>query len=144
MLLGYDLGSSSVKASLVDSVTKKVIAIASYPEREMPILSSKEGWAEQHPEEWWQNVKKVTSILFEKAGIDKTLVTAIGISYQMHGLVAIDKKGEVVRPSIIWCDSRAVALGEKAFKEMGKDKCLDNLLNSPGNFTASKLILTSD
>ena len=139
MLLGYDLGSSSVKASLVDSVTKKVIAIASYPEREMPILSSKEGWAEQHPEEWWQNVKKVTSILFEKAGIDKTLVTAIGISYQMHGLVAIDKKGEVVRPSIIWCDSRAVALGEKAFKEMGKDKCLDNLLNSPGNFTASKL-----
>ena len=144
MLLGYDLGSSSVKASLVEESTKRVIAIASYPEREMSITSSQEGWAEQNPEDWWHNIKKVTEILFNKASANKKDVTAIGISYQMHGLVALDAKGQVVRPSIIWCDSRAIDIGEKAFNEIGKDRCLKTLLNSPGNFTASKLKWVKD
>lgn len=139
MLLGYDIGSSSVKAALVDSNTNKVIAKAQYPECEMSIISVQEGWAEQHPEDWWSNVKKVTELLFAKCQSKKKQVVAIGIAYQMHGLVAVDSKGEAVRPSIIWCDSRATSIGEKAYKEIGEETCLNNLLNSPGNFTASKL-----
>ena len=139
MLLGYDIGSSSVKVALVDADTQIEIARAKFPEREMSISSPKVGWAEQNPEDWWQNVLKVTELLFSNTKIDRSKITAIGISYQMHGLVVLDKQGEVIRPSIIWCDSRAVSIGDKAFKEIGKEKCLKNLLNSPGNFTASKL-----
>ncbi|GGF66910.1 xylulokinase [Wenyingzhuangia marina] len=139
LLIGYDLGSSSVKASLVDSKTKKVLAMAQYPEREMPIDAPKENWAEQHPNDWWANIKKVTNLLFEKTEENKSDVVAIGIAYQMHGLVTLTQENEPARPAIIWCDSRAVEVGNKAFKEIGEEKCLESLLNSPGNFTASKL-----
>lgn len=138
-LIGYDIGSSSVKAALVNSDTKETLGLVQYPEREMSMISHKEGWAEQRPEDWWENVKKVTDKLFSETGADRSAVKAIGISYQMHGLVALDKEGIPVRPSIIWCDSRAIEIGDKAFKEIGKDRCLNELLNSPGNFTASKL-----
>lgn len=139
LLIGYDLGSSSVKASLVDSKTKKVLAMAQYPEREMTIDAPKENWAEQHPNDWWTNIKKVTDLLFEKTSEKRNNVVAIGVAYQMHGLVTLTKENEPARPAIIWCDSRAVATGDKAFNEIGKEKCLESLLNSPGNFTASKL-----
>lgn len=137
--IGYDLGSSSVKAVLFDNDTKEIKASASYPEREMAIDAPQENWAEQQPEEWWSNIRKVTELLFEKTNAAKNDVTAIGIAYQMHGLVTLTNKGEVVRPAIIWCDSRAVEVGNKAFEAIGKEKCLESLLNSPGNFTASKL-----
>ncbi len=139
LLIGYDIGSSSVKASLVDSTTKKVLLNAQYPEREMSMISHQEGWAEQHPQDWWSNLKKVTDKLFESSEIDRKEVKAIGIAYQMHGLVVLDEQGEVVRPSIIWCDSRAVSIGEDALEAIGKENCLASMLNSPGNFTASKL-----
>ncbi|NIJ44643.1 xylulokinase [Wenyingzhuangia heitensis] len=137
--IGYDLGSSSVKAVLFDTNTKEVKAAASYPEREMVIDAPQENWAEQNPEDWWQNIEKVTNKLFEKTTNKRADVVAIGIAYQMHGLVTLTNKGEVVRPAIIWCDSRAVAIGNKAFKEIGETVCLETMLNSPGNFTASKL-----
>ena len=138
-LLGYDVGSSSVKVSLMDADTG-VCAGSSYaPTQEMPILALKAGWAEQDPEMWWKYAKEVTREVMTVSGADPKDIEAIGISYQMHGLVLLDKHGKVLRPSIIWCDSRAVPYGEQAFSSIGETRCLAHLQNSPGNFTASKL-----
>jgi xylulokinase len=139
LLLGIDLGSSSVKASVIDGETGKCLATAFYPSDEMKIIALNPGWAEQDTEVWWSNLKAAISECTHKLGQNKDKIGAIGISYQMHGLVAVDKNYKVLRNSIIWCDSRAVAIGEKAFSSLGKDFCLSHLLNSPGNFTASKL-----
>lgn len=138
-LLGYDIGSSSVKASLVNVETGKCTASAFYPKQEAEIISLRQGWAEQKPESWWEYLKMSTADVLETSGVSAEEIKAIGISYQMHGLVCVDKNQQVLRPSIIWCDSRAVGIGEKAFREIGEEKCLSHLLNSPGNFTASKL-----
>jgi len=139
LLLGIDLGSSSVKASVIDGESGKCLATAFYPSDEMKIIALKPGWAEQDPETWWVNLKAAISDCSRQLGTRKNEIGAIGISYQMHGLVIIDKDRKVLRPSIIWCDSRAVGYGEKAFSSLGSDYCLSHLLNSPGNFTASKL-----
>ncbi len=138
-LLGYDIGSSSVKASLMDAEKGSCIASAHSPKSEMLIISKKSGWAEQDPSVWWDNLVLATHELMKAANISPSEIAGIGISYQMHGLVLLGKNKEILRPSIIWCDSRAVEYGNKAFNEIGKDKCLPSLLNSPGNFTASKL-----
>ena len=138
-LLGYDIGSSSVKVSLLEAETGKTVASATSPSVEMTMSAPKSGWAEQSPDMWWQEVKNATAILRGGFSFDKTAVGAIGISYQMHGLVLVDKDQNALRPSIIWCDSRAVAIGEKAFQDLGEAFCLENYLNSPANFTASKL-----
>ena len=140
--LGYDIGSSSVKASLVNAESGKCAATAFYPKSEAPIISKKSGWAEQDPDMWLGNLKLATEdVLLQMRGkaFEPGDVKAIGISYQMHGLVCVDKDMNVLRPSIIWCDSRAVPYGQKAFEALGKDYCLPHLLNSPGNFTAAKL-----
>ena len=139
LLLGIDLGSSSVKASVIDGESGKCIATASSPSDEMKIIALKSGWAEQDTEIWWSNLKAAIGECIHKLGEKKDKIGAIGISYQMHGLVAVDKNNKVLRHSIIWCDSRAIGYGEKAFSTLGKDYCLSHLLNSPGNFTASKL-----
>lgn len=141
ILLGYDIGSSSVKASLVDSQSGTTLASAFYPPLEAPIISSKLGWAEQEPDMWWNYLAEATKdVLHQTAGkIDKQAIGAIGISYQMHGLVCVDKNQKVLRPAIIWCDSRAVPYGNKAFDELGHKFCMSHLLNTPGNFTAAKL-----
>lgn len=138
-LLGFDVGSSSVKASLVDAETGQVAADAHYPEKEAPITAVKAGWAEQDPQMWWDNAKLSLQDIMNRTGAKGEDIIAIGISYQMHGLVCIDKDHNVLRPSIIWCDSRAVPYGEKAFNDLGAGECLGHLLNSPGNFTMSKL-----
>ena len=138
-LLGFDVGSSSVKASLVDVDNGQMVATAFYPEKEAPIKAVKAGWAEQDPEMWWTNAKLALSKIMAEADAKGNDIKAIGISYQMHGLVCVDKQQKVLRDSIIWCDSRAVPYGEKAFKDLGSEKCLSHLLNSPGNFTAAKL-----
>ena len=138
-LLGCDIGSSSVKASIVDANSGLTIGADFYPKEEAPIKAVKPGWAEQEPDDWWKYLKEAIKGAIAKAGIQGTDIKAIGISYQMHGLVLVDKKMEVLRPSIIWCDSRAVPYGDRAFKNIGEKQCLSHLLNSPGNFTASKL-----
>ncbi len=138
-LIGYDIGSSSVKASIIDGATGKAVASAFYPKAEMKIIARQNGWAEQNPEDWWENLKLATKDVLSASKVKNADIKAIGISYQMHGLVVVDKNKKVLRPSIIWCDSRAVETGQKAFDEIGKEKCLANSLNSPGNFTASKL-----
>lgn len=143
-LLGFDVGSSSVKASLVDADTGVCAASAFYPEKEAPIIAVKAGWAEQDPQMWWNNAKLSLKKVMADAGVKGEDIKAIGISYQMHGLVCVDKDMNVLRPSIIWCDSRAVPYGEKAFGEIGAEKCLSHLLNSPGNFTAAKLAWVKD
>ncbi len=138
-LLGFDIGSSSVKASLVNGKNGNCVATSYHPKEEMPITAHQAGWAEQSPELWWKNLKLALADVMKESDIDPEKIESIGISYQMHGLVMVDKNHEVIRPSIIWCDSRAAAIGEKAFKEIGSERCLSGLLNSPGNFTASKL-----
>ena len=139
-LLGYDIGSSSVKASLVDAQSGKCVASAFYPKTEAPIIAKEHGWAEQDPAMWMGNLRLATEdILHQKSEINARDIKAIGISYQMHGLVCVDRDMNVLRPSIIWCDSRAVPYGDGALAALGKDYCLSHLLNSPGNFTAAKL-----
>ena len=138
-ILGFDVGSSSVKASLLDAATGKCLATAFQPRQEMPIIAAKPGWAEQEPSTWWKNLQLALADVLQQARIDTADIKSIGISYQMHGLVIVDREGRVLRPSIIWCDSRSVEIGNAAFASMGTERCLSSLLNSPGNFTASKL-----
>ncbi|MBR0273088.1 MAG: carbohydrate kinase [Bacteroidaceae bacterium] len=138
-LLGYDIGTSSVKAALVDIKSGQTVASAQYPDKEAPILAQQPGWAEQEPEMWWEELKQATQRVAAKVGGSLAGVKAIGISYQMHGLVCVDKEGKALRPSIIWCDGRAVPYGNAAFEAIGAERCLSHLLNSPGNFTAAKL-----
>lgn len=138
-LLGYDIGSSSVKASIVNAETGKCVSSSFFPKTEAPITAVAPGWAEQNPESWWEYLKSATQAVLAESAISPAEIKAIGISYQMHGLVCVDKNQQVLRPAIIWCDSRAVPYGQKAFEAIGQEKCLSHLLNSPGNFTASKL-----
>ncbi|MDR0430379.1 MAG: carbohydrate kinase [Tannerellaceae bacterium] len=138
-LLGCDIGSSSIKASLIDQETGTTVSSDYYPKEEASIKAIKPGWAEQNPEDWWDYLKQAIKGAIHQANIQGTDIKAIGISYQMHGLVLVDKDKEVLRPSIIWCDSRAVPYGERAFASIGEEKCLSRVLNSPGNFTAAKL-----
>jgi xylulokinase len=137
--LGYDLGSSSVKAAVLNGETGGVAARSIYPDDELSIEAKHPGWAEQHPDTWWKCVEGATARVLASAAIDAEDLGGIGISYQMHGLVVVDADGSVLRPSIIWCDSRAVEIGRRAFEAIGRERCLGTLLSSPGNFTASKL-----
>ena len=138
-LLGYDIGSSSVKASLVNAETGKTVASDFYPKTEAEIIAVKPGWAEQRPQQWWDCLKHATESVLASSKVDPKDIKAIGISYQMHGLVMVDKDKQPLRPAIIWCDSRGVPYGEKAFDALGEEHCLSHILNSPGNFTATKL-----
>lgn len=139
LLCGIDVGTSSIKLSVVDASTKKVIHTCSFPETENEIISVSPGFAEQNPEHWWYCVMQVIKMANATKKYNPLDISAIGISYQMHGLVILDKDKQVLRPSIIWCDSRAASIGDLAFEALGKEKLLKDLLNSPGNFTASKL-----
>ncbi len=138
-LLGFDVGSSSIKAALLEADSGRVVAQASSPQTELPISARRPGWAEQDPQVWWRHVVEAARQVRAAAGGDLGGVAAVGISYQMHGLVLVDRSLKVLRPAIIWCDSRAVEIGERAFRGIGPETCLRRLLNSPGNFTASKL-----
>ena len=137
--LGFDIGSSSIKGAAMEIESGRTVAAEFYPREEMAIDSPRPGWAEQDPNYWWECVQHVSRALLRNGPIDPGQVACIGISYQMHGLVIVDQAGKTLRPSIIWCDSRAVEIGDRAFRALGKEYCLSNLLNSPGNFTASKL-----
>ncbi|WP_053975458.1 xylulokinase [Mangrovimonas xylaniphaga] len=142
--IGYDLGSSSIKAALVNAASGKVLGLAQYPDKEMEIMSLKAGWAEQDPNLWWEYLGILTQKLIKDTGVAKARIKGVGIAYQMHGLVLVDKDFEVLRPSIIWCDSRAAMIGNKVFQDLGEEKCMTHLLNSPGNFTLSKLKWVKD
>ena len=137
--LGLDIGTSFIKAALTECSSGNVVNLVSQPSTEQKIKVFKDGWAEQDPEMWWKNTCQAIKNLISLTNINPSLISGIGISYQMHGLVLLDKKGNLLRDSIIWCDDRAVSIGKKAFVEIGKEKCVDQLLNSPANFTASKL-----
>ena len=142
--IGYDIGSSSVKAALVEASTGKVLARVQAPAEEMSMDAPQAGWAEQDPEAWYRYVIQTTQDLLARTQVPADAIKAVGIGYQMHGLVLVDDKHEVVRPSIIWCDGRAVETGERAFNGIGAETCLGHCLNSPGNFTAAKLKWVAD
>lgn len=137
--VGIDVGSSSVKTSIFDAEKGISLGQSSYPSTEQVIESLFPGWAEQDPAMWWDHFTTGYAQIVSEHSIDTQLIGGIGIAYQMHGLVVVDKEHAVLRKSIIWCDSRAVNIGAKAFTSIGEEKCLSTLLNSPGNFTASKL-----
>jgi len=137
--IGYDIGSSSIKVALVNATTGKLVGVHKEPTVEMTIQAPENGWAEQNPTDWWGHLCKATKALLSQYSIQNKDIKGIGISYQMHGLVIIDRKGTLLRNAIIWCDSRAVTIGEQAYKELGAENCASHLLNSPANFTASKL-----
>jgi xylulokinase len=139
LLLGIDIGTSSVKVCVVDAESQSVIASAQYPDQESPIISLQTGWAEQSPDMWWMQTQQALALCHKKGTYSPKDISAIGIAYQMHGLVLVDKHQQILRNSIIWCDSRAVEIGHKAFADIGSEACLSHMLNSPGNFTASKL-----
>jgi xylulokinase len=139
MTVGYDIGSSSIKAALYDVDSGRTVASGAFPKEEMRIDSPRPGWAEQSPETWWEAVKNVTGEILLSSRASVSDISAIGITYQMHGLVLVNGSKRILRPSIIWCDSRAVGIGNRVFQEIGSKRCLRYLLNSPGNFTASKL-----
>lgn len=139
LLLGIDIGTSSIKVSVVEAGSGKVLSAATYPEEEAAILSGKAGWAEQDPEQWWKDTGDAIRKCHASGNYNPKDIAAIGIAYQMHGLVLVDQMQQVLRPSIIWCDGRAVPIGDRAFTDIGEEYCLTHLLNSPGNFTASKL-----
>ena len=139
LLLGIDVGTSSVKVSIVDALTQQCVTSANYPETEAEIIAHKSGWAEQSPVSWWQFFQQALAKAHATKKYDPQNIAAIGIAYQMHGLVLVNKEQNVLRDSIIWCDSRAVPYGDAAFKAIGEEKSLSHLLNSPGNFTAAKL-----
>ena len=143
-LLGYDIGSSSIKAALLEADSGRSVAVAFSPVTEMPIRAVRPGFAEQDPEDWWKELMVATVKLKSKYSFASDEIIAIGISYQMHGLVCVDRSLQILRPSIIWCDSRAVDIGYRAMTDLGADFCLKNFLNSPGNFTASKLKWVKD
>jgi xylulokinase len=144
LLLGIDVGTSSIKVSVVDAQTQQCLASAQYPETESDIISVQPGWAEQSPDMWWKHAKAAICKVNSSKKYNPKEIGAIGIAYQMHGLVVVDKLGKALRNSIIWCDSRAVQLGNEAFEAIGPEKSLAHLLNSPGNFTASKLAWVKD
>ncbi len=137
--LGIDIGSSSIKTAVFDTDSGRILGRAGYPENEMDILAVKPGWAEQSPDLWWENVCLAVRKVILENNITASEIGCIGITYQMHGLVVVDKNRKPLRNSIIWCDSRAVEIGNKAFTDLGENYCLSHFLNSPGNFTASKL-----
>ncbi|HUI09028.1 MAG TPA: FGGY family carbohydrate kinase, partial [Bacteroidota bacterium] len=139
LTLGCDIGSSSVKVALFDAASGRLLGSAFSPQQEMPIIARQAGWAEQDPEAWWGHLKAATAEVLAATGRQGKEIGAIGISYQMHGLVVVDAAMNVLRPSIIWCDSRATEIGREAFARLGRDRCLGTILNSPGNFTLSKL-----
>ncbi len=138
-LIGYDIGSSSIKAALIEADSQEVIQVVQSPKVEMDMISHHPGWAEQDPEVWYEHVCHATREILESASIDPSQIKGIGISYQMHGLVVVDEDHQVLRPSIIWCDSRAVKIGQDALEAIGGERCLARTMNFPGNFTASKL-----
>jgi len=137
--LGIDLGSSSIKLSVLDTRAGKITAAVTVPEAEMDMDAPQFGWAEQQPELWWDYVKQGLGQLKSSHHVDLKKINGIGIAYQMHGLVLTDENLQPLRPSIIWCDSRAVAIGNEAFENIGQENCRKQILGSPGNFTASKL-----
>lgn len=143
-LLGFDLGSSSVKIALLEAASGQLLASAQSPDQEMEIVSPFDDWAEQHPELWWKHAVAATHQVLKASGINPKYIAGLGVAYQMHGLVLIDRQKQVLRPSIIWCDSRAVEIGNKAFHQLGEWYCMERLLNAPGNFTASKLKWVQD
>lgn len=142
--LGFDIGSSSVKAALVEAASGRVLARVTAPETEMSMDAPQPGWAEQNPEDWYRYALAATQDILARTQVRSEDIKAVGIGYQMHGLVLVDEEHEVVRPSIIWCDGRAVATGDKAFRSIGPETCLEHCLNSPGNFTAAKLKWVAD
>ena len=142
--LGLDIGSSSIKAALVDIETGKSLGVVQEPKEEMGMFAQKNGWAEQKPNDWWQHICTAITRLKKQYNVSRTQIKGIGISYQMHGLVVVDKAGNPLRKSIIWCDSRAVEIGNTAFNNIGNETCAAQLLNSPANFTASKLKWVKD
>lgn len=136
-LIGIDIGTSATKTVLFDE-NCQVIQSASH---EYPLYQPQNGWAEQEPMDWYQAVvMTIREVIFE-SGVDSDDIKGIGLSGQMHGLVMLDEKNEVIRPSIIWCDQRTAKECDEITKKVGAKRLIDITANPAlTGFTASKIL----
>ncbi len=136
-VLGIDLGTSGTKTVLFDQYGTAVCsALVEYP-----LYQPHNGWAEQKPEDWYHAAVDTIRSVLTKSGVDKKDVVSMGISGQMHGLVMLDEAGNVLRPSIIWCDQRTAAECDQIHEIVGRDQLISITANPAlTGFTLSKLL----
>ena len=136
-VLGIDLGTSGTKTVLFDQEGRGVCSATV----EYPMAQPQNGWAEQDPADWWNAAVSTIRTVLEKSGVDKKDVVSLGISGQMHGLVMLDKDGQVLRPSIIWCDQRTQVECDEIHEKVGKEKLISITANPAlTGFTLSKIM----
>lgn len=137
-LLGIDIGTSGTKTVLFDEAGH---GVASYT-GEYPMAQPKNGWAEQDPADWWKAVVDGIRAVLAKSGIDAGEIRGIGLSGQMHSLVLLDENGEVLRPSILWCDQRTAVECEEIHTLMGGKERYIEITANPAltGFTAGKIL----
>ncbi len=137
-LIGLDIGTSGAKCIIADE-QGNVIASDT---QGYPLYSPKPGWSEQHPEDWWQGIRKGCQNIMGKAQIDPSKIVGLSLSGQMHGLVALDKENNVIRPAMLWSDQRTQSQCDWITERAGG---LDSLLKYTNNrmltgYTGGKLI----
>ncbi len=135
LLIGVDLGTSAVKLLLMDE-EGKILNIVS---KEYPLYFPKPGWSEQNPEDWRRQAMDGIRELTKDC--DKSQVAGIGCGGQMHGLVALDRDDQVIRPAILWNDGRTSEETDYLNQEIGKDKLSQYTANIAfAGFTAPKIL----
>lgn len=134
--LGLDVGTSGVKAILVEQ-GGDVVAAASEP---LALSTPRPGWAEQHPDAWWEATQAATRRLL--AASPGASVAAVGLSGQMHSSVFLDRAGEVIRPALLWCDGRTTAECAEITERMGGEEGLREHARNPAleGFTLPKVL----
>ena len=120
-VLGIDLGTSGTKTVLFDQ-RGTVMASATV---EYPMDQPKNGWAEQNPADWWNAAVATIRTVLSKSAVNPAEVVSLGISGQMHGMVMLDEQGEVLRPSIIWCDQRTQAECDEITERVGAKRLIE-------------------
>jgi xylulokinase len=136
-LLGLDIGTSGVKALIMDEKAEKITTSTV----EYPLKTPKVNWAEQEPTDWWNGTVEAIKQVINKSSVDPKGIKGIGLSGQMHGLVALDKEYKVLRPAILWCDQRTGKQCQYITEKIGAERLID-LVSNPAltGFTAGKLI----
>lgn len=138
-LLGVDIGTSGTKVLAINETGK----IAASTSAEYPLLTPRPLWAEQHPQDWWS----ATCICIRKIveTIPPEQIVGIGLSGQMHGLVMLDDKNEVLRPAILWCDQRTQAQCDWITETVGASTLIEETCNPVlTGFTAPKMVWARD
>ena len=136
--LGIDVGTGGTRAVLVDASGK---VVASESAEHAPFRSTFAGWAEQDPEDWWRAAQQAIRAVLHAANCPAGDVRAIGLTGQMHGAVLLDSQGAVLRPSLIWCDTRSAPQCEWLDATLGRERIIELTCNPAlPNFTLTKIL----